>query len=69
MIFLRLERLINLHDGYRRTLRVDNIEVLVIQDCGEVFIVQSRCPHQEYPLEKGAIANGSIVLPLAPHDI
>ncbi len=53
MIFLRLERLINLHDGYRRTLRVDNIEVLVIQDCGEVFIVQSRCPHQEYPLEKG----------------
>ncbi|MDB2352373.1 Rieske 2Fe-2S domain-containing protein [Luminiphilus sp.] len=63
MRFLRLERLINLHDGYRRTLRVDHIEVLVIQDCGEIFIVQSRCPHQEYPLEKGSIANGSIACP------
>ncbi|MDG1066416.1 MAG: Rieske 2Fe-2S domain-containing protein [Luminiphilus sp.] len=63
MPFLRLDRLINLHDGYRKTLKIDNFEVLVIQEHGEVFVVQSRCPHREYPLEKGLISGGVISCP------
>ena len=50
MRFLALEKLINLHDGYRKTVKVDSLEVLIVQEAGEVFIVQSR-PHQGQHLE------------------
>ena len=63
MAFLRLDRLINLHDGYRKILRVDHLEVLLIQEGGEVFVVQSRCPHREFPLEKGVIKEKVITCP------
>lgn len=63
MAFLRLDRLINLHDGYRKTLRVDHLEVLMVQERGEVFVVQSRCPHREFPLEKGSVKEGVITCP------
>ncbi|MDG0992450.1 MAG: Rieske 2Fe-2S domain-containing protein [Luminiphilus sp.] len=63
MAFLRLDRLINLYDGYRKTIRVDQLEVLMIQEGGEVCVVQSRCPHREFPLEKGSIKEGVITCP------
>ena len=63
MPFLRLDKLINLYDGYRKTLKIDSFEVLLVQEDGEVFVVQSRCPHREYPLERGVISNGVITCP------
>ena len=34
-----------------------------MQEDGEVFVVQSRCPHREYPLDRGDISNGVITCP------
>ena len=63
MRFLALEKLINLHDGYRKTIKVDSLEVLLVQESGERFVIQSRCPHRGQALEKGDVANGSITCP------
>ncbi len=63
MRFLALEKLINLHDGYRQTIKVDSLEVVLIQEMGELFIIQSRCPHQGQNLETGIVSNGKIYCP------
>ena len=63
MRFLALEKLINLHDGYRKTVKIDSLEVLIVQEAGEVFIVQSRCPHQGQHLEQGLVQEGRIHCP------
>ena len=63
MRFLALEKLINLHDGYRKTVKIDSLEVLIVQEAGEVFVVQSRCPHQGQHLEQGLVQEGSIHCP------
>ena len=63
MRFLPLEKLINLFDGYRKIVKVDSLEVLLIQDSGELYIVQSRCPHRGQHLEAGPVAAGKIQCP------
>lgn len=63
MRFLPLEKLINLHDGYRKTVKVDSLEVLLIQDSGALYIVQSRCPHRGQHLEAGTVIGPKIECP------
>ena len=63
MHFLPLEKLINLHDGYRRTIRIDALEVLLIQEAGQIHIIQSTCPHRGQRLEGGAVENSGIYCP------
>ncbi len=63
MRFLPLEKLINLQDGYRRNIKIDQLDVLMLQEAGEVFIVNSRCPHQEHPLIDAEVIDGAILCP------
>ncbi len=63
MRFQALEKLINLHDGYRRRFKIDDLDVLLLQDNGVVHIVHSRCPHQEQSLELADIDEGMIICP------
>ena len=64
MRFLPLDKLINLHDGYRRRIKIDALDVLLIQEAGEVFVVDSRCPHQEASLEQADLLDGMIYCPM-----
>ena len=64
MPFYPLERLINLHDGYRRHVKVDQLDIVLAQEDGQLFIFQSRCPHRGQPLEKASIEDGRLVCPL-----
>ena len=64
MPFLALEKLINLHDGYRRRIKRDALDLLVLQEQGNVHIIQSRCPHQEHPLEQAEVLDGLLICPL-----
>ena len=50
MRFVALEKLMNLHDGYRRRIKIDQLDVLVVQEKGRVAIIQSQCPHRHHPL-------------------
>ena len=60
MQFFPLEKLINLHDAYAREFKIDNHRLLLIQRRGEVYLIESHCPHKAHPLELASIENGVI---------
>ncbi|MFK8047942.1 MAG: Rieske (2Fe-2S) protein [Halioglobus sp.] len=60
MRFYPLDKLINLNDSYARAFKIDSIRLLLIQRAGEVFIIESHCPHKEHPLELASIDKGVI---------
>ena len=64
MAYRALERLINLHDGYRRAFRGQHGEMLLLQEDGEVALIDRICPHREAPLDNGPVSNGCITCPL-----
>lgn len=64
MRFFSLEKLINLHDGYRRQFKIDELELLLIQEQGQRYLVAARCPHRGHPLLEAAMADGVIECPL-----
>ena len=64
MKFVALEKLINLHDGYRRRIKIDSLEVLLLQEGNEIHIVEGRCPHQAYPLDNADVHDGVLYCPI-----
>ena len=64
MAFIGLDKLINLHDGYRREFRVDYHRLLHLQHEGEHHLVEALCPHQEHPLIEAWLENGELLCPL-----
>jgi nitrite reductase/ring-hydroxylating ferredoxin subunit len=60
MRFFPLEKLINLHDNYMRQFKIDNLQLLLLQRAGEVFLMEAHCPHRGHPLAVAAIDGGSI---------
>ena len=64
MRFVALEKLINLHDGYRREFRLDYHRLLLVQLGEKRYILEAQCPHQEHPLSEAWIGDGVIECPL-----
>jgi nitrite reductase/ring-hydroxylating ferredoxin subunit len=62
--FFSLEKLINLHDGYRRVFKIDERQLLLIQECGERYLIEAFCPHRGHSLERATIQNNSVRCPL-----
>jgi nitrite reductase/ring-hydroxylating ferredoxin subunit len=60
MRFYPLDKLINLHDDYTRQFQIDQHRLLLIQRKGELFLIESHCPHRGHPLEVASIENGAI---------
>lgn len=60
MRFYPLEKLINLHDGYTRQFKIDHLHLLLLQRQGELYLIEARCPHRDYPLEAATISAGVI---------
>lgn len=63
MAYRALEKLINLHDGYRRVFRHDNAELLLLQEHGEVRLIDRHCPHAGQRLDSAAVAGAVITCP------
>jgi len=64
MRFQPLEKLINLHDGYRRHFRFDALALLLLQHDGELYLIEPRCPHREHPLDSARVEQGVLECPL-----
>ena len=64
MRFVALEKLINMHDGYRGRFRVGFSDLLLIQQAGERYLLEAVCPHREHPLEVADISDGVVECPL-----
>ena len=50
MRFFPLEKLINLRDGYSRQFKIDNLRLLLVQQWGEIHLLEAHCPHRSHPL-------------------
>lgn len=63
MAFRPLEKLINLHDGYRRVFQHDSRQILLLQEDGEVSIIDRLCPHAGQTLDNASVSAGRVVCP------
>jgi nitrite reductase/ring-hydroxylating ferredoxin subunit len=63
MRFYPLEKLINLHDGYIRKFKIDELQLLLIKHRGELYLLEALCPHRNYPLDEALITDGVIRCP------
>lgn len=64
MRFHPLEKLINLNDQYTRQFKIDALQLLLIQRDGELYLIESNCPHRETPLDIASIGDGTITCPM-----
>lgn len=61
MAFYALANLADLYDGYSVAFNVQGRPLLLLQDQGDPFIIENRCPHMDALLSTGKIAQGAIV--------
>ncbi|WP_043307358.1 Rieske 2Fe-2S domain-containing protein [Pseudomonas sp. ML96] len=54
-MFVALERLINLQDGYRRTFQVAGRDLLLLVVEQQPLLLENRCPHQGAPLHNATL--------------
>ena len=59
-MFVALERLINLQDGYRSTFRVAGLDLLLLVVDGRPLLLENRCPHRDAPLHSASL-NGQVL--------
>jgi nitrite reductase/ring-hydroxylating ferredoxin subunit len=59
-MFVALERLINLQDGYRRTFQVAGHDLLLLVVDQQPLLLENRCPHQGAPLHNATL-NGQVL--------
>jgi nitrite reductase/ring-hydroxylating ferredoxin subunit len=64
MRFQALDKLINLHDGYRRRFKIDHLQLLLLQEDAQRYLVEAACPHRGHSLESASIADGCLRCPL-----
>ncbi|WP_245586482.1 Rieske 2Fe-2S domain-containing protein [Metapseudomonas resinovorans] len=54
-MFVALERLINLQDGYRGVFQFQGRHLLLIVVDQQPILMENRCPHQGAPLHTGTL--------------
>lgn len=60
MAFHKLEKLIHLHDGYRRVFQAGGLSLLLVQEDGRRWLLRNRCPHKDFPLHTGTLAGSRL---------
>lgn len=63
MSFHPLAELSELHDGYRQVFSWQGREFILLQEEGQRFCIENRCPHMDQPLLRGTVDNGTISCP------
>lgn len=63
MRYYALEKLIDLFDGYRKTFKIDEHNLLLLQEDGKRYLIESRCPHREHLLADADISGATITCP------
>lgn len=68
MRFYPLEKLIDLHDGYLRQFKIDNLQLLLLQHHDELYLFEAHCPHRGHPLSTAVIGSGVLRCPLHQYE-
>lgn len=61
MRFYALANLVDMYDGYCAPFTLNGRSLLLLQDQGEIFVIENRCPHMDAPLSTGKIVAGAII--------
>lgn len=61
MAFYGLANLADLHDGFSAAHNVNGRPLLLVQEGGEIFVIENRCPHMDAPLASGRVKDGAII--------
>lgn len=61
MAFYSLANLVDLYDGFAAAYNIGGQRILLLQDEGEIFAIENRCPHMDAPLASGRVVQGAIV--------
>lgn len=64
MRYYALEKLINLHDDYRKLIKIDQYNLLLVQVAGERYLIESQCPHRGHSFAEADIDAGFVRCPL-----
>lgn len=56
MAWVALEKLVNLQDGYRKVFRVGGVQLLLMQEQGQRYLLRNACPHKGFPLHTGTVS-------------
>ncbi|MCK0152551.1 Rieske 2Fe-2S domain-containing protein [Alcanivorax sp. S6407] len=62
-MFHRLVRTMDLYDGLRMPVRVGREELLLIHEHGQTWLVQRRCPHADFPLDRCTVSGNQLRCP------
>ena len=52
-----------LAEGERKTIKVDGYSVLLIRHEGQIYAIESACPHMRLPLKGGKVHDHTITCP------
>lgn len=63
MQYYRLEKLINLYDGYRRAFKIDAHQLLLLQENNRCFLIEGFCPHRGQSLDAADLDGTELVCP------
>lgn len=63
MAYRALEKLINLHDGYRKVVSVDGHQLLLFQSHGTPRLINRYCPHAGQALDGAMVTADTIICP------
>ncbi|MBU2887387.1 Rieske (2Fe-2S) protein [Gilvimarinus agarilyticus] len=55
MAYLPLAKLHELYDGYRQSLRIKGVDLLLLQEDGRLLLLLNQCPHQQARLDQATI--------------
>src|SRR5690606_9044679 len=64
MPFVALQSLHQLHDGYRKAIRITVLDLLLLQENGKTQLIKYKCPHADASLTYATFSNNSLRCPV-----
>lgn len=55
MAYVALAKLHELYDGYRQAIKLRGLDLLLLQEQGQVVLLLNRCPHQGARLDNASV--------------
>lgn len=55
MTFYPIDKTINLHNSYRKVVKLNGLSIMLIQHDDKLSILEAFCPHAGYPMDNAKI--------------
>ncbi|MCG8394125.1 MAG: Rieske 2Fe-2S domain-containing protein [Pseudomonadales bacterium] len=62
-MFHRLVRTLDLYDGMRLPVKIGREESLLVHEDGQTWLIQRRCPHADFPLDRCTVLHDELRCP------